>query len=155
VTPEEQLFVFIIIFFVVLFKFEGDDFAGCRFGEIEAFRGGFGCADYIAGGRAEVELRSVDGGELESIEQGCGAFDLDLAGSNSVDDDGESDLDGLAVFEGGEFEVLAGYEVTFGGFGVAKAGVALVETGVEVAPDGSGEGRGLAAQSVGLDVAAE
>jgi hypothetical protein len=92
---------------------------------------------------------------LEAVEQGGGAFDLEFAGGKGVDDDGEGDLDGLAVFEGGEFDVLSGDEVAAGGFGVAKGGVALMEAVVEVAPLAIGEGWGFAAGSVGLDVATE
>ena len=51
--------------------------------------------------------------------------------------------------------VLAGDEVAAGGFGVAEGGVALMEVVVEVAPESVGEGWGLAAGSVGLDVATE
>jgi hypothetical protein len=56
-----------------------------------------------------------------------------LSGGEGVDEYGESDLDGFAVFEGGEFEALAGDEVVTGGCGWTEGGVALVETVVEVA----------------------
>jgi hypothetical protein len=92
----------------------------------------------------------VDGGELEAVEEGGGATGLQVSGGEGVDDDGEGDLDGFAVFEGGELDVLAGE-----GGGVAEAAVALVEAVVEVAPYSRGEGGGFAAGSVGLDVAAE
>ena len=72
-----------------------------------------------------------------------------------VDDDGESDLDGFAIFECGEFDVLAGDEVAASGLGGAEGAVALVEAVVEVAPDASGEGGAFALQAVGFDVAAE
>ncbi len=68
---------------------------------------------------------------------------------------GEGELDGFAVFEGGELDVLAGDEVAASGFGVAVGLVAVVEAVVKVAPLPFGEGWGLAAGSVGLDVAAE
>jgi hypothetical protein len=54
---------------------------------------------------------------------------VELVGGEGVEDDGERDLDGLAVFERAEVER--------GGRGagdrVAVGGVALVEAGVEVA----------------------
>ena len=51
--------------------------------------------------------------------------------------------------------MLSGDHVA-GGFSLgAEGGVALVEAGVEVAVDGLGDGRALAAEAVGLDVAAE
>ena len=82
-------------------------------------------------------MGGVDGGKLEAVEEGGGAFGLEVSGGEGVDDDGEGDLDGLAVFEGGEFDVLAGDKVAGAGCGGApKAGVALVEAGVEVAVRG-------------------
>jgi hypothetical protein len=78
-----------------------------------------------------------------------------LSGGQSVDDDGEGDLDGFAVLEGGKLDVLAGDEVAAGGLGGAEGGVALVEAVVEVAPEAVGQGWGLSSGSVGLDVAAE
>lgn len=78
-----------------------------------------------------------------------------MSGGEGVDDDGEGDLDGFAVFEGGEFNVLSGDEVAAGGFGGPEGAVALVETVVEVAPVSLGERWGFAAGSVGFDVTAE
>jgi hypothetical protein len=48
-------------------------------------------------------------------------------------------LDGFAVFESGEFDVLAGDEVAAAGLSGAEGGVALMEAVVEVAPSGAGE----------------
>jgi hypothetical protein len=92
---------------------------------------------------------------LQAVEQGGGAFGLEFAGGQGVDDEREGNLDGFSVFEGDEFDVLARDEVATGGFGVAEGGVTLVEAVVEVTPEPVGEGCGFAAGSVGLDVAAE
>ena len=58
-----------------------------------------------------MQASSVVAGELEAVEQGGGAFDVELSGGEGVDDDGEGDLYGLSVFEGSELDVLAGDEV--------------------------------------------
>ncbi len=102
-----------------------------------------------------AEAGGVAGCELEAVEQGGGAPGVEMAGGEGVDDDGESDLDGFAVFEGGELDVLAGDEIATGGSGVAEAAVALVEAVVEVAPLLAGERGCFALDSVGLDVSAE
>lgn len=96
-----------------------------------------------------MEAAGVVAGELEAVEQGGGSLDIELPGGESVDDDGEGDLNGFAVFEGGELDVLAGDEVAAGGLGGAEGCVALVEAMVEVAPDASGKGGGFALQAVG------
>ena len=124
-------------------------------GEGEAFGSGFGGEGGVAGGELGVDGGGVRAGELEAVEDGGGAAGVELAGGEGVDDDGEGDLDGLAVFEGGELDVLAGHEVSAGGFGVAKALVAAVEVLVEEAPRFSVEGWRLAASSVGANVSAE
>ncbi len=100
---------------------------GGSFGEIEAFGGGFDGADGGGGGGFGVEAAGVVAGELEAVEQRGGALGFELSGGECVYDAGEGELDGLAVFEGGEFDVLAGDEVAAGGFGVAVGVVALVE----------------------------
>jgi hypothetical protein len=91
----------------------------------------------------------VAGGELDSVEEGGGAFGFEVAGGEGVDDDGECSLDGLAVFERGEFDVRTRKWAAGGGV------VALVGTLVEVAVASRLEGRGFAAAAVGLGVAAE
>ena len=92
---------------------------------------------------------------MEAVKQGGGAPGVEMAGGEGVDDDGESYLDGLAVFQSRELDVLAGDEIPASGGGVAEAAVALVETVVEVAPLLAGEGRCFALDSVGFDVSAE
>jgi hypothetical protein len=113
--------------------------------EVESIRRGFDVADDVGGVGLGVEAAGVIACELEAVEQGGGAFDVEFAGGESVDDDGERDLDGLSVFEGGEFDVLAGDEIAAGGLGMAVGVVALMEAVVEVAPVTAGEGRGFAA----------
>jgi hypothetical protein len=130
-------------------------FEGLRLCEIETFGGWFDGADDAVGRGLGAKAAGIVRGELQAVEQGGGAFSLEFAGGESVDDDREGELDGFAVFEGDEFDVLAGDEVAAGGFGVAEGGVALVEAVMEVAPESVGEGWGFAAGSVGLDVAAE
>jgi hypothetical protein len=157
------LAVIVFLFVVVLESFPdelcvwnvGDFIYGTRFCEVEAFGGGFDGADGVGGVGFGVEASGVVAGELEAVEQGGGSLDVELAGGEGVDDDGESNLDGFAVFEGGELEVLAGDEVAASGGGVAEGGVALVEAVVEVAPGASGECGAFALQAVGFDVAAE
>jgi len=102
-----------------------------------------------------VEAASVVAGELQAIEQRGGALDVEIAGGEGVDDDGEGYLDGFAVLEGGELDVLAGDEVAAGGLVGAEGSVALVEAVVEVAPVPVNERWGFATGSIGLDVAAE
>ncbi len=144
-----------LLFFVVdvieVVGFEG----GAWFCQVQAFGGGFDGADDVGREGFGVEAAGVVAGELEAVEESSGSLDVELSGGEGVDDDGEGDLDGFAVFEGGEFDVLAGDEVAAGGRSGAEGAVALVEAVVEVAPCSVGEGWGLAAGSVGLDVAAE
>src|SRR5205814_1940929 len=133
----------------------GDFVDGSRFGEVEPFGGGFDGADGVDGVGFGAKVASVVAGELETVEEGGGSFGVELAGGEGVDDDGESDLDGFAVFEGGQLDVLAGDEVAAGGGGGPEWRVALVEPVVEVAPEASGEGGAFALQAVGSDVTAE
>ena len=65
-------------------------------------------ADDTGGVGFGLEAGRVAGGKLEAVEQSGGALGVEAAGGEGVDDDGESDLDGFAVFEGGELDVLAG-----------------------------------------------
>jgi hypothetical protein len=123
--------------------------------DIEAFGRGFDAADDAAGVGFCVEAAGVAGGQLKTVEQDGGALDIEIADGQGVDDDRERDLHGFAVFEGGEFDVLAGDEVAAGWSLEAEGLVALMEAGVEVAPDSGGQGWCFAAGSVGLDVTAE
>jgi len=85
------------------------------------------------------------------VEEGAGALLVEVAGGERVDDEGEGDLDGVAVFEGGEVQSVGrgrGSEGTEG----AMTGV---ETGVEEAPVLSFEGGRVAAVAGSEDVATE
>jgi len=103
-----------------------------------------------------VQVAGVGGGELQAVEQGSGVLEVDLVGGERVDDFGDGDLDGDAVFEGAEVEdgSLA-LEVGAGDDGVAVDTVAVVQAAVEVAEDGRFECDGLALEAVRADVAAE
>jgi hypothetical protein len=147
--PDGDLFV---VFAFVFVRDEGEDGAGL--GEVEAFGGGLDIEDYICGVGLGAEAGGVHGGELEAVEEGCGALGLEVAGGQGVDDDGEGDLDGFAVSKNGELDVLTGDEVASRGWSVAEAAVTLVEAGVVVAPLVVGQGWGAALNSVGSDVAA-
>jgi hypothetical protein len=152
---KRALVFFVLVFFVIIFfEFEDlEDSAG--FGEIEAVGGGVEGADDAGGVGFGLEACRITGGELEAVEQGGGALSVEVAGGEGVDDDGESDLDGFAVFEGRELDVLAWDEIEAGGFRMAEAAVALVKAVMEVAPLIIGEGWCFALGSVGLDVSAE
>ena len=150
-----------VVFFVLLFDGvpgEGElglfvDDAG--FGEVESFGGGFDGTDDSGGGGFEMEAAGVVAGEGQAIKQRSGSSGFETASGEGVDDAGEGELDGLAVFEGGELDVLTGDEVAARSFGLAIGAVAVVEAVMEVAPESIGEGQGLAAGSVGLDVTAK
>jgi len=64
----------------------------------------------------------VGGGELEAVEEAGGAFGVDSVKSEGGDEEGDGDLDGFCVFEGGEVDLGE-----FGGGG----GVAGEESGRE------------------------
>jgi hypothetical protein len=120
----------------------------------------------------------VGGGELEAVEEDGGAFGVDAIAGEGGDEEGDGDLDGLGVFDGREVEfdgivrgvigqVLGAAGCRCDGIGVGlneglnqggavfeQVFVAAVEAGVEVAEGGEAEGWGLAASSVGFDVAA-
>jgi hypothetical protein len=64
----------------------------------------FDFADHLGGAEAYVDSAAVVGGEADAFEEGVGSALGDASGGEGVDDGGDGDLDGLAVFEGGEFE---------------------------------------------------
>ena len=123
-----MLLVFLFTFVIVVFVCEVVEVVGVEGGagfcEVEAFGGRFDGADGVGGVGFGVEAASVVAGELQAVEKSGSSLDVEIAGGEGVDDDGESDLDGFAVFEGGEFYMLAGDEVAAGGFSRAECRVA-------------------------------
>jgi hypothetical protein len=93
-------------------------------------------ADNLGGAADDAEAASVAGGELEPVEEYGGVLAVNAAGGERVDDAGDGELDGLAIFHGGKFEEervlhLGGLEVDL----VAVEVVTAVEAVVEVAED--------------------
>ena len=74
-----------------------------------------------------MESSGVGGGELEAVEQGGGRLGVEVSSREGVDDLGEGDLDGFAVFERDELDVLAGQEIACGARGVTILAVGFVE----------------------------
>jgi hypothetical protein len=86
---------------------------GSGVGEVESIGFLLGGTDHgggigPAGFPALSDAVSVGTGELEAVEQGGSAADTDATGGDGVDDDRQRVLDAFAVFDGGEFDVLAG-----------------------------------------------
>ena len=140
---EEDLFE---VGFAVWFgdvAFEGDGAVGWVFdGLLDWFFGGCGFA--VDGGQ-------VYAGDLEAVEEQAGAAGVELVGGDALQDAGDGELDGGAVFDEVEVEGFAAGE---GGFAVA--GVLDGDSGgvVEVAELLVAEAGGAATEAVGFDVAA-
>ena len=118
--------------------------------------GGGVVADDFGGLGDGLESASVVGGEPEAVEEGVGALDIDEVAGERVDDFGESELDGDAVFKGRKGNDVAPlHEAFLADHGGAVEVVAFVEAFVEVTEELVGEGDGAALEAVGLDVAAE
>ena len=125
---------------------DGGGFIGC----------GFDVADDVDGLGDDGEAAGVGGGEAQAVEEDAGAGGVEQLGGDGVDDLGDGELDGLAVFEGGEGDHLAAGDAGgAAGEGLSVDLVGAVEAVVEVAEVVVGEGDGAALGSVGLDVAAE
>jgi hypothetical protein len=155
-VKDESVILFFVFIFVDVFieAVEVVGFEGCAWlGEVEAVGRGLDGVDDVGGVGFDGKAAGVVAGELETVEQSDGSFGFELAGGEGVDDDGKSDLDGFAVFEGSELDVLAGDEIAPGSFSLPEGAVALMEPLVEVAPVALNEGGRFAAGSVGLDVA--
>jgi hypothetical protein len=72
-----------------------------RGGEGDAF---FGVADRADVVGMDVDVLRVGRGDLKSIEQEAGAFGIELVGGEGLEDFDERELDGGAVFNGGQFQ---------------------------------------------------
>ena len=120
-------------------------------GSVEFVLDGFFDGFCWVGGGFAVDWREVDAGDLEAVEEEAGAAGVELVGGDALEDLGDGELDGGAVFDEGEVEGFA-----FGGGGFAFAGVPNRDAGgvVEVAKLFVAEAGGAAAKAVGLDVAA-
>lgn len=72
--------------------------------ESEAVKGGGELADdrFVVGTVSDVG--DVAGGCLEGTDEDGGALVVETAGGEGFDDEGETDLDGFWVFEGGDAE---------------------------------------------------
>jgi hypothetical protein len=108
-----------------------------------------------AGGDRGPEAAGVHAGELESIEDRGGSSGFELAGGEGVDDHGEGELDGVAVFQGEELDMLARDEVAGGERSAAEGSVAVVEVLVVEAEVACGKCGGAALGSALVDAAAE
>jgi hypothetical protein len=86
----------------------------------------------------------VLGGDLEAVKEEPGAARIELTGSQAVEDLGEGELNGAAVFEDGELERLIS--------GSAFLRDATVHTRVEVAKLLAAQGRRITLVAVGHDV---
>jgi hypothetical protein len=113
-----------------------------------------GKGDGFDGSEGEDVLFALDvlRGDLESIEEVSGALGVEPFGVEIVDDLGEGDQDGAAVFEDGNLAGFCSRGIRLGGGGgwFGRA----VEAGVEVAIVLVAEGGGVAPGSVRHDVAA-
>jgi hypothetical protein len=86
----------------------------------------------------------VLGGDLEAVKEEPGAARIELSGAEAVEDLGEGELDGAAVFEDGELERLIS--------GLAFLSGVTVHTRVEVAKLLAAQGRRTALVAVGHNV---
>jgi hypothetical protein len=110
----------------------------------------------LGGAADDAQVAAVGGGDLESVNEGVGAFLRDAAGGERIDDGGERELDGGAILRGRELEKRSvrdqlGLEIRL----VAVELVAAMKFVVEVAEDGPIEGDAAALEAVGFDVTAE
>ena len=88
----------------------------------------------------------IGAGDLESVEEEPGLLMADLQAEHQAHDLGKGHLDGIGIFENGEF-----YKIVFAGE-VAEVDALLLPTLVEVAKFLAAQGGRAAAGAVGLDV---
>jgi hypothetical protein len=124
-------------------------------GEVEAVERGGDGADDLFRLWPRREVAEVGRGELQTVEDPGGALGFEGSDGECIDDDGDSELNGLSVFEGMKLDVVVREETLLGRLAEAVSPVALVETVVEETVVAVLERRGLTLCSVGLQVAAE
>ena len=122
---------------------------------------GDGEAEEVGGDvRRLREVAAVDAGELEAVEEGSGAAHVERVAGDGVDDGGDGDLDGVAVFEQAEVEGMGRLRGAEGvrdvrwahGLHAGEASLAVIGGGDDFARVGRGHGAGAAAE-VGMEVA--
>src|SRR5258708_21005748 len=116
------------------FGFVGDLVDGAGFGEVLAVGGGFGGEDYLGRAWIRVDSSEIAGGDLEAVEKRGGLAGLHLVGGEGVDDDRESDLNGLSIFERAEMDGLGAEDGVGRDFDGAKAAVALMQARADETP---------------------
>jgi hypothetical protein len=105
---------------------------------------GFGIDDDLGGRRFEGEAFDVHGGDAEGAENEGSNFGIEVAVEEKTNDLGESELDGVGVFE------RQGEKSEGRAFGLVAAGALIVEV-----TEGEGaEGGGSALDAVDFDVLA-
>ncbi len=111
--------------------------------------------DMLRFGGEEAFAGQVLAGELQAVEDGVSALDVEVAGGEGIDDKGEGQLDGKSVLKGSDFNVVS---ILVGVLHLSAVGVSLVaevEAIVKEAKVQANESGGTAAVSRGVDVTAE
>jgi hypothetical protein len=79
--------------------------------EVQAIGGRFDVTDDFGCVGFGVEAGGIVRGQLKAVKQRRGAAGVELSSSQGIDDDREGNLYGLAIFKGGQLDVLAGDQV--------------------------------------------
>jgi hypothetical protein len=95
----------------------------------------FDFANHLGWALADADAAAVVGGQADAFVEGVGVAVGDASCGKRLDDDGDGDLDGLAVFEGWELEERVVLDVMLEGGFVAEEVVGPEELLVEVAED--------------------
>jgi hypothetical protein len=112
------------------------------------FVAGVGLSDGFDGRSWDDALVAIDilRGDLEGVEHDAGSAIVDAARAEGIEDLGEGELDGVAVFKDGKPEAIHHSD--------GRRGVETVKARVEVAVRLVSQSRGFALGSVGHDVTA-